>query len=76
MSFSYDENARHDIPIRPSVYRIRTDVEWDDVITSARSDRHRSSGKLGARDGEKEREMRGPEGRGGRGDGERKKDHA
>ena len=45
VSFSYYVNTRHDIPTRPSVYRIRTDVEWDDVITSARSDWHRSSGK-------------------------------
>ena len=51
MSFSYDENSRNDIPTRPSVFRIRTDVEWDDVVTSDRSDRHRSSGKLGASEG-------------------------
>ena len=45
VSFSYDENVRYDIPTRPSVFRIRTDIEWDDVIDGARSDRHRSSGK-------------------------------
>ena len=46
VSFSFAENIRHDIPTRPSVFRIRTDVEWDDVVASALSDRHRASGKL------------------------------
>ena len=49
VSFSYDANVRHDIPTRPSVFRIRTDVEWNDVVASARSDRHSSSGTFSVR---------------------------
>ena len=45
VSFSYDVKTRRDMPTRPCVYRIRTDLEWDDVITSVTSDKHRSSGK-------------------------------
>ena len=68
VSFSYDVKTRHDIPTRPSVFRIRTDIEWDDVINGARSDRHRSSGKpvrvkRSQRENEAER-FKGAQGRG------------
>eukprot|EP00026_Physarum_polycephalum_P002644 Phypoly_transcript_02652.p1 GENE.Phypoly_transcript_02652~~Phypoly_transcript_02652.p1 ORF type:complete len:698 (+),score=61.56 Phypoly_transcript_02652:137-2095(+) len=35
VSFSYDESSRLDIPNHPSVFRIRTDIEWDDVVSSS-----------------------------------------
>ena len=55
VSFSYRENARLDLPTRPSVFRIRTDIDWEDVTATALSDRHCLSGKLGERKRDNER---------------------
>ena len=37
VSFSYEGNLRRDIPFRPTVFRVRSDLSWDDVIQSSLS---------------------------------------
>ena len=32
VSFSFEIYARRDVPARPTIYRIRTDVSWEDVV--------------------------------------------
>ena len=32
VSFSFEIYARRDVPARPIMYRIRTDVSWEDVV--------------------------------------------
>lgn len=32
VTFSYESYARRDLPVNPRIFRIRTDVSWDDVI--------------------------------------------
>ena len=34
VSFSYDHQARIEIPTNPKVYRIRDDLTWQDVLES------------------------------------------
>lgn len=34
VTFSYEINARRDLPVSPIIYRTRTDVEWDDLLRS------------------------------------------
>jgi hypothetical protein len=34
VSFSYEVHARRDTPVNPSIYRIRHDLLWDDVLNS------------------------------------------
>ena len=31
VSFSFESHARRDVPVRPKIYRIRTDVSWEDI---------------------------------------------
>lgn len=35
VTFSYEMNSRRDMPINPKIYRVRTDVVWDDMVLSA-----------------------------------------
>lgn len=32
VSFSYEIHARRDLPVSPKVYRVRTDVTWEDLV--------------------------------------------
>jgi hypothetical protein len=32
VSFTFESYARRDVPARPTIYRIRTDVSWEDVV--------------------------------------------
>jgi len=32
VSFSYEQYARNMVPVSPKVFRIRTDVTWQDVV--------------------------------------------
>jgi hypothetical protein len=34
VTFSFENYARRDLPVSPKIYRIRTDVSWDDVVHS------------------------------------------
>jgi hypothetical protein len=44
VSFSYQGFARRNIPVGPIVFRIRTDVLWEDLVQSEGSDKFKSSG--------------------------------
>jgi hypothetical protein len=35
VSFSYECHARRDIPVNPKIYRIRTDVSWEEVVCNS-----------------------------------------
>eukprot|EP00026_Physarum_polycephalum_P000948 Phypoly_transcript_00949.p1 GENE.Phypoly_transcript_00949~~Phypoly_transcript_00949.p1 ORF type:complete len:1118 (+),score=84.56 Phypoly_transcript_00949:49-3402(+) len=35
VSFSYESGARRELPVNPQIYRVRTDIEWEDVVESA-----------------------------------------
>ena len=39
VTFSYEIHARKDLPVNPEIYRIRTDVSWEDVLHSSASER-------------------------------------
>ena len=44
VTFSYESNSRRDAPVNPVVYRIRTDLDWDDLVLNyAKEKRHLSS---------------------------------
>ena len=32
VSFTYEVHARRDLPVSPKVYRVRTDVTWEDLV--------------------------------------------
>ena len=35
MTFVYEAHSRREVPLGPKIVRIRTDVEWSDVVRSA-----------------------------------------
>ena len=35
VSFSFELQARRDTPINPVIFRVRSDLTWDDVIAAA-----------------------------------------
>ena len=35
VSFSYETQARREAPVAPAIFRVRTDVSWEDVVSSA-----------------------------------------
>lgn len=34
VTFSYENHARRDLPVNPKIYRIRTDLDWQEVINN------------------------------------------
>lgn len=34
VTFSFESQARKDIPVNPVVYRIRSDVAWEDIVNN------------------------------------------
>jgi hypothetical protein len=34
VTFSFDANVRRDVPTNPKIFRIRTDVLWDEIVQS------------------------------------------
>lgn len=32
VSFSFECQARRELPVNPKIYRIRTDLSWEDVV--------------------------------------------
>ena len=46
VTFSFDSYARRDLPVNPKIYRIRTDISWDDAQHSYAKEKHYLSGKL------------------------------
>ena len=44
VSFTYDSFARRDLPINPKIYRVRSDLSWDDVVQSVAKDRKSLNG--------------------------------
>eukprot|EP00026_Physarum_polycephalum_P000538 Phypoly_transcript_00539.p1 GENE.Phypoly_transcript_00539~~Phypoly_transcript_00539.p1 ORF type:complete len:959 (+),score=132.38 Phypoly_transcript_00539:57-2933(+) len=39
VTFSYESNARRDVPISPKIYRIRTDLSWREVVENAAAEK-------------------------------------
>lgn len=44
VSFTSDSSARIDPPLRPIVYRVRTDIHWQDVVQNATKERQYLNG--------------------------------
>ena len=32
VSFSYDAHSRRDIPVNPKIFKVRTDISWEEVV--------------------------------------------
>ena len=32
MSFSYEVNSRREVPVNAEIYRVRTDLSWEDIL--------------------------------------------
>ena len=46
VSFSFELQARRDTPINPIIFRLRSDLEWEDVIASTLTERKFVNGKF------------------------------
>jgi hypothetical protein len=46
VSFSYEGNARREMPVSPKIYRIRTDLSWDDVVHNVVKDNEKYLGGM------------------------------
>ena len=46
VTFSFDANARRDVPTNPKIFRVRSDVVWDDLVRNSRMDKQRVDGML------------------------------
>jgi hypothetical protein len=46
VTFSFDNYARRDLPVNPKIYRVRTDISWDDVIHNYAKEKHYVSGMI------------------------------
>eukprot|EP00026_Physarum_polycephalum_P004271 Phypoly_transcript_04288.p1 GENE.Phypoly_transcript_04288~~Phypoly_transcript_04288.p1 ORF type:complete len:615 (+),score=69.63 Phypoly_transcript_04288:198-1847(+) len=50
VSFSYETHSRREVPINPLIYRVRTDLVWEDVVlNSFREPGHTSEGGFSAK---------------------------
>eukprot|EP00026_Physarum_polycephalum_P001524 Phypoly_transcript_01526.p1 GENE.Phypoly_transcript_01526~~Phypoly_transcript_01526.p1 ORF type:complete len:780 (-),score=98.01 Phypoly_transcript_01526:986-3034(-) len=38
VTFSFEVNARRDLPVNPKIYRIRTDVSWPEIVQNYKRD--------------------------------------
>ena len=45
VTFSFDSYARRDLPVNHKIYRVRTDISWDDVQHNYAKEQHYLSGK-------------------------------
>lgn len=34
VSFSYENSARREVPLNPKIFRVRCDLDWNDVLLS------------------------------------------
>ena len=32
MSFSYEVNSRREVPVNAEIYRVRSDLSWEDIL--------------------------------------------
>lgn len=46
VTFSFDSYARRDLPVNPKIYRIRTDISWDDVQHNYAKEKQYLSGMI------------------------------
>ena len=44
VSFSYDNASRRLLPVNPKIYKIRTDVSWEDVVSNYNEERRYLTG--------------------------------
>jgi hypothetical protein len=35
VTFSYETFARRDVPVNPTIFRLRSDLSWDDLVERA-----------------------------------------
>jgi hypothetical protein len=47
VSFSFESHNRRDVPVGPKIYRIRTDVSWEDLVRNTLKDNKSLNGTLG-----------------------------
>lgn len=45
VSFSYERHARRYGPVNPQVYRVRTDISWQEAVLQAKKDAKYLNGK-------------------------------
>ena len=45
VSFSYESNARRELPQSPKIFSVRTDLEWDDVVRNFYTEQRLLNGK-------------------------------
>jgi hypothetical protein len=44
VTFSYESHARRDLPVNPKIFRIRTDVTWEEVVYNSSLERQYLNG--------------------------------
>jgi hypothetical protein len=40
VTFSFEANARRDLPVSPKIYRTRTDVSWEEIVQNYKTDQY------------------------------------
>ena len=45
VTFSFDSFARRDVPVNPTICKVRTDVVWRDLRNSGENGKHTECGK-------------------------------
>jgi hypothetical protein len=45
VTFSYEIHARRELPVNPEIYRVRTDVSWEEVILNSLKEKKFRNGK-------------------------------
>ena len=61
VTFSYESFSRRDTPVNPIIYRTRSDVLWDDVVSVSERERSAISEGKRSKTMREEREMRNRE---------------
>lgn len=39
VTFSYEKSFQKDIPSNPKIFRVRSDISWEDVVYNARKEK-------------------------------------
>lgn len=50
VTFSYESNSRRDAPVNPTIYRVRTDLSWDDVVLNFRKEKRQLNSIISIRE--------------------------
>ena len=46
MTFSYDATSRREVPTNPKIFRVRTDIGWDEMVHSYFKERQTLGGMM------------------------------